>query len=282
MARARKKIAPEPTAEPAATKWVVIAAAILLIAAFALVPNARSWAEGKLIIAEEEFQLYFDPSAERAYAYAESHFDSADAVTYDLHRARALYREALELDPTIPFARHQLARISFLEENYSEALVLINAEIETNENLSLSSYYIRGLIKGFAGDYDGAAKDYETYLKGDASNWAAINDYAWVLLKGDHPLEALVAIDWGLIFWPDNTWLLNNKATAHYELEQIDLAFDAATRAEASAVGVSEEDWLLAYPGNDPLMASEGVQALRNAIAANMHTILLAQQNEED
>ncbi len=278
MARARKKIAPEP----AATKWVVIAAVILFIAAFALVPSARGWAEGKLVVAEEEVQLFLDPSAERAYGYAERHFDSADASTYDLRRARALYQEALALDSDFPHVRHQLARIAFLEENYTEALILINAEIDSNNEVSPSSYYIRGLIKGFAGDYDGAAKDYETFLKGNSKNWAAINDYAWVLIKGGRPLEALVALDWGLNFWPDNAWLLNNKATAHFELDQIDLAYEAAQRAEARVANVTEADWLQAYPGNDPLIASEGVLALQSAVASNMHTILLARDEAGD
>lgn len=275
MAKRTRKPAPE-----SADRSTLIFASLALVVLFgiALIPDVRHRANAGLTILREDAMLVLDPSAERAYAYAEAHFDSAAPATYDLNRARTLYEQVLVLDPEYPHARHQLARIAFLESDLTRALVLINEEIE-GETVSPSSYYIRGLIKGFAGDYDGAAKDYETYLKGDGTNWAAINDYAWVLIKGGRPLEALVAIDWGLLFWPDNAWLLNNKATAHYELQQLELAYEAVSSAEVTAANVTEEDWLQAYPGNDPLIASEGVFALKQAVASNMHTISVARES---
>jgi tetratricopeptide (TPR) repeat protein len=155
-------------------------------------------------------------------------------------------------------------------------VTLLDEEIALTETPTPSAYYVRGLIKGFAGDYEGAAADYETYLRTDPTNWAAINDYAWVLLKADRPADALVAVDWGLVYWSANPWLLNSKATAHFELGQLTLANEAAERAVIAAAAITETDWLRAYPGNDPLIAPRGVAALKTAVAENMHTISLA------
>lgn len=223
-----------------------------------------------------DIALTLMPSAERAYAYGVEHFDARDARAYDIERAERFFKKAAALDPAYPYVLHQLARIAFLKGEYPLALERIDREIEQSPRVSPSSFYVRGLIKGFAGDYAGAALDYETYLRSDPTNWAAINDYAWVLLKDDRPLDALVAADWGLIYWPENPWLLNSKATAHFELAQNALALEAASSAGASVGSVSEDDWLEAYPGNDPRVAREGVEALRAAIEANIHSIMLA------
>lgn len=229
----------------------------------------------------EDLALALDPSAERAYRYATKYFDATRPDDYDMARARELFETAHKLDPQLQYLQHQRARVAFLEGDFSRALSFVDAEIAANPS-SLSSYYVRGLIKGFTRDYAGAAADYETYLRSDSTNWAAINDYAWVLLKADRPLDALVALDWGLLSWPENPWLLNSKATAHFELGQLSLALEAAEKAERHVGTVTEAAWLQAYPGNDPLVAGEGVVALNDAVRANMHTILDALQKEGD
>ena len=222
--------------------------------------------------------LTLDPSVERAYAYGTQHFDAARADDYDIKRAERLFRRVLNSDPAYPFVQHQMARIAFLRGDFATALLRIDAEIETHPNRS--SHYMRGLILGFMGRYDEAADDYEAFLREDPTNWAAINDYAWVLLMSERYREALLAADWGLMFWPNNPWLLNSKATAHFELEQLSLADEAVHGAEGALANVSDADWLQAYPGNDPLVASEGIRALQDAVQDNMHTIALAREKE--
>jgi tetratricopeptide (TPR) repeat protein len=184
-----------------------------------------------------------------------------------------LFEQAERLDPALPFVQHQLARIEFLEGDFPEALARISTEIESRSDPSPSSYYIRGLVLGFMGRWDDAAIDYEQYLRADPSNWAAINDYAWVLLKAGKAGDALAAADAGLEYWPDNPWLLNSKASALFELGALDGAYESARRAHEAAARVTESDWLEAYPGNDPLIAGDGVAALRSAIEENMHML---------
>jgi tetratricopeptide (TPR) repeat protein len=233
-----------------------------------------------LRFAYEDVRLIFMPSAQLAYSYGSQHFDAAHASDYDLVRAQMLFRKAETLDPELPLVRHQLARIAFLKGDFADALSLIDEEIQTNPEPSPSSYYVRGLIEGFKGDYAAAAHDYETYLRSDPNNWAAINDYAWVLLKDKRYLDALNALNWGLMTWPENPWLLNSKATAFFEMKKYSDANVAAQAAGRAVTNITEADWLQAYPGNDPLIAQEGVRVFREAVRKNIHTITLAQDEE--
>lgn len=253
---------------------------LVLLSVAVLVLLRWSSLAGYANAAYENLTYVSAPSAERAYTYGARHFDAQRAQDYDIARAEYFFNEVLARDPRYPYVQHQLARIAFLKGDFATALARIDAEIATNPNPS--SYYVRGLIKGYMGDYDGAAQDYETYLKRDPNNWAAITDYAWVLLKANRPLDALNATDWGLASWPDNPWLLNGKATAHFELGQLELAYETAQAAQVAVARVTEADWLQAYPGNDPLIAREGIAAFKKAVGDNMHTISLALEKERE
>lgn len=257
-----------------------------------LMPAVRAIALGILVVliihfsssplttaAFEDVTLMIIPSAERAYTYGTKHFDARRVDDYDIRRAERLFRRALEHDASYPFVQHQLARIAFLRGDNMTALARINAELARDPNLA--SYYVRALIYGFMGEHDKAIADYETFLREESMNWAAINDYAWVLLKSDRAGDALLAADWGLMHTPENAWLLNSKASAHVALGQFELAYEAALAASAAMGKVTPIDWLNAYPGNDPLSAGAGLEALRVAIRENIHTVGLARAEVE-
>ena len=259
--------------QESAIKKILIAVVIVtFLVALAQFSNVRAMA----LETYEDASLAIHPSASLAYTYANRHFDASHRDEYDVKRAEALYEKANALNPQLPLLQHQRARIAFLKGDFTAALERIDDEIARDGASSPSSYYVRGLIKGYKGDFAGSASDYETYLKTDSRNWAAINDYAWVLTKENRPRDALVAADWGLMSWPDNPWLLNSKATAHFELGQLALAASAAEHAARAVAQITEKEWLIAYPGNDPLIAKDGVTAFQNAVRENMHTISLA------
>ncbi|MBI5456762.1 tetratricopeptide repeat protein [Candidatus Kaiserbacteria bacterium] len=221
------------------------------------------------------------PTAERAYEYGARHFDAIHARDYDMDRAVFFFKEAEKIDADYPYLQHQLARISFLKGDFANALRRIDREIENNPSPSLSSFYVRGLVKGFAGDYLGAIPDYQKFLESEPANWAASNDLAWVYLKANRPSEALVAIDAALSANIGNPWLLNSRATALFELGRLEEARDAARLSLYAVKGITKEDWLKAYPGNDPLIAPEGMHAFQSAVLANMHSILIAMEKEQ-
>ena len=224
----------------------------------------------------EDTAYRFDPTAARAFAYGERHFNAKNRSGYDIERAEYFFNKAADIDPTTPYLYHELARIAFLKGDFETAMVLIDSQIELMGDAAPNSYYVRGLIRGYRGEYANAAKDYEHFLQFHPANWAAINDYAWVLLKADRAQEAVDATLRGLGAFPYNAWLLSTNAAALYEVGHTKDALSQARAAVAAAGRVSENDWLTAYPGNDPQIAKEGVAALRAAARSNMHTIELA------
>lgn len=218
----------------------------------------------------------FDPTAERAFAYGARHFTSNEPARYDIDRAEYFFNLAALKDPSTPYLYHQLARISFLRGNFRQAMTQINFQISMHGDTAPNSYYIRGLIEGYMGEYADSALDYEHFLRFDPRNWAALNDYAWVLLKAERFQDAAEVTARGLIDFPDNPWLLNSHAIALYELHQYVDALLYAQKASAAVATLSEAEWLHAYPGNDPTIGDEGLATFKMAVADNMHTIELA------
>lgn len=230
-------------------------------------------------VAGELFLMQAAPSAERAYSYGRHHFDSGNPAMYDIDRAERFFEEAQQLNSSLPLLNHQLARIAFLQGDFEEALVYINIQIKFHANETMSSYYVRGLIEGYMGNYAAAAKDYEHYLQFDPTNWAALNDYAWVLLKAGRVEDAAVATLKGLEVHPNNPWLLNTNAIALYELGYIPEARHQARAAVKAVSDITEEEWLIANPGNDPRSAQDGIRALQDSVRRNMHTIAVAMRS---
>lgn len=236
------------------------------------------WASIRAIVEDgyENVAYAFDPSANRAFAYGERHFDSANPTQYDIGRAEYFFKLAAAKDLTLPYVYHELARIDFLKGNFNSALAKINFQIQMQGDTTPNSYYIRGLIEGYMEEYKSSAKDYEHFLQSDPRNWAALNDYAWVLLKAQRFQDAADTTARGLVDFPENPWLLNSRATALYEMHQYPAALAAAQKANTVVANVTEVQWLHAYPGNDPKIGGEGLAAFKKAISDNMHTIQLA------
>lgn len=255
-------------------EWKRISVAIFVVIFCAWLVAPRLF-----VYAYEDMRYRLDPKPERAYEYGEKHFNATDPKQYDIAHAEYFFNKAAS-DQSLPYINHELARISFLKGDLDLALSRINLQISLQGTSTPNSYYIRGLIEGFRGDYVAAAKDYETYLRADPKNWAAINDYAWVLLKAERYKDALVALDWGLMYWPENPWLHNSRATALFEMGRLEEALEAAEAASRAVAAISGKDWLQAYPGNDPLIAAEGIEAFKKAVEENIHTIALALEKE--
>ncbi len=221
----------------------------------------------------ERAALAVNPTAERAFAYGERHFSAADTRLYDIDRAEYFFQKTAYLDPATPYLFHELARVQFLRGDFNSAKVYINMQIARFGDAAPNSYYIRGLIEGFAGEYDASIRDYQHFLSFEPNNWAAINDYAWVLLKAGRSIEAAQVTGHALNDAPRNPWLLNSNAIALYEIGEYEQALIKANAAKEAAKTVESDDWLRAYPGNDPRAATMGIAALRASIEQNVHTI---------
>lgn len=220
----------------------------------------------------EQAVLLTDASPGRLYEYGNRHFNATNPALYDINLAEKYYLAVYTKDPLHRNVLHQLARIAFLKGDLETALERIDLHLQRYPR-SKNSYYVRGLIEGYMGEYQSAARDYEKYLLIDPRNWAAVNDYAWILLKLNDPEKATQEIAKALIDFPDNPWLLNSHAIALFERGLFRDALLSAQAASSQVGSVTEQDWLRAYPGNDPAAAKEGIEVLRQSVNENMHKI---------
>ncbi len=251
-----------------------ISRGVIAVALVVLVIGGLIWKE-QLSYLCEDVNIALRPSAQLALEYGSRHLDAPHQSLYDIDRSAYFFYKAYALDPKLPRVQHQLARVAFLQGDFDTALVRINAEIALGSPLP-SSHYLRGLILGYMGRYDEAADEYAQFLQTNPTNWAGLNDYAWVLLKANRPKEAAAAAQTGLVYFPQNPWLLNTSAIASYEIGALPTAFIHATLAVKYTSAVKERDWLVAYPGNDPKVAREGIETLRRSALENMHMISAA------
>ena len=247
-----------------ATPYTLLIALLLALALY--------FGQERVIALAQDISFYAAPTAEKAMRAGEWSMSSREGA-YDLPRAARYFEKAAALDPSYPYVYHQLARVEFLEGDLALALLYINRQIRQHGDSAPNSFYMRGLIRGYIGQYGRAALDYAHYLEFDPGNWAAINDYAWVLLKAGKHEQARVAIEKGLADFPDNVWLLNSYATALFEEGRKEDARAVLEKATAHLDSLTHEAWLVAYPGNDPKLAEQGIDALRASIADNMHRI---------
>ena len=253
----------------------VLRVAVLITLLLALLAYGTNGGRGIRTLVKNAYENISDtvaPNAERAFLFGEKHFSSR-AEDYDIERAERFFVSAMARNPDLPLVRHELARVYFLQGDFAKALGFINAQIALHGDEFVNTYYVRGLILGYMGNYDAAIADYRHFLRSELNNWAAITDYAWVLLKADRPEDALRATAGGLAEFPDNPWLLNTNAIALFELGFTEAAYAQASRALLASESITSEEWLRAYPGNDPAIAPQGIAAFKKAIEDNIHTI---------
>jgi tetratricopeptide (TPR) repeat protein len=256
-------------------RWLTVVLACIALA-LAIIVGARYLRE-PMIDWYEDISLALFPSGEKAFAYAERHFSSSRyPEDYDVNRARLLFLQAVHLDPSLLYVHHELARIYFLHSDFVDAMSQIDVQIELYGDTTPNSYYVRGLIEAYMGDYADSANDYAHFLPFDPNDWAPRNDYAWVLLKAGRAKDALPVLAAGLLEYPQNPWLLNSDATALYELGDTQDALSQARKALVALETLTPGQWSGAYPGNDPAIAPEGVAAFKQAVAENIQTILAA------
>lgn len=187
---------------------------------------------------------------------------------YNLETAQKFYTFALAIDSNIEGPHYQLARIEFLRGNFPAALSEINKEIKNHPDFK-RSYYVRGLINGYAKNYADAESDFKEFLDWDPRSWAAHNDLAWVYFSaGDYKNSAAVAKE-GLEYSPNNPWLLNSYGVSLLNLGKKKEAAKAFDDALAAAKDLTPADWQRAYPGNDPGIAEEALKAMIDSIEAN-------------
>ena len=214
--------------------------------------------------------LSISPSTSLAFAIGDHYFNAKGSGVYDLSKAQTYYEKTLELDPSQPLARYQLARIDFLKGHFDTALIKTNKQIELHGDNPQSTYYLRALIYGYSKQFKEAEKDFLKFIAWKPNSWAAHNDLAWVYFQQGEYQKSFAIAQEGLIHNPGNAWLLNSEGIALLNLGRFTEAAKILTEARLAAGNLHEEDWQRAYPGNDPRVASGALQKMREAIDLNL------------
>jgi tetratricopeptide (TPR) repeat protein len=217
-----------------------------------------------------ELSLAISSNALLALEIGNYYFNVDGEGEYNLRKAKHNFEHALLLDPLVPDAWHQLARISFLGGHFDDALREINTQIELHGESFMASYYIRGLIHGYRNEFSEAERDFRAFLEWDKENWAAYTDLAWVYFRAGEYQRALETTEKGLLFAPSNVWLLNMKGVTLLNLGRTLEAHSFFENALSEAEKLTEFDWERAYPGNDPRTRKRGLTEMRAAIQRNL------------
>lgn len=188
---------------------------------------------------------------------------------YNVQKAKGYFLKTIQLDNTFPSVHYQLARVYFIEGNFTPALIEINQEMSLYPDFK-GSYYVRGLIYGYMQSFDLAAADFNEFLLFKPESWAAHNDLAWVYFQMGAYDKALATVEEGLTVSPRNMWLLNSRGVALLNLGRKEEAKKSLEAALAIVNMTTPEQWGRSYPGNNPSIYGQGLEAMRVSIQKNL------------
>jgi tetratricopeptide (TPR) repeat protein len=191
---------------------------------------------------------------------------------YNLSKSEEYYKKALSLNDSLKSLHYQMARLYFIKNELSRARHEINKELELYPDFK-RSYYVRGLINGYDNKLEDAESDFVEFLKWKKDSWAGYNDLAWVYFRTGDYKKVLITADSGLKYYPDSVWLLNSKGVALVNLGQKNEARDVLTKALYIAENMDASEWGSAYPGNNPEIYGDGLEAVRESIKRNIDLI---------
>jgi len=214
--------------------------------------------------------LFISKDASLAVEIGDYYFNADGDGVYDLEKAQVYFKKALDLDPRVPLAWYQLARIDFLNGDFGDALFKMNKHISVHGDSLPNVYYMRGLIYGYDNQLEVAEKNFLKYLSYDKFSWAAYTDLAWVYFRQGKYEETKKIAERGLEKNAGNPWLLNMYGVALLNLGDKKSAYATLEQALSRAKKIQLIDWARAYPGNDPRVAEEGIKAMLEAIEYNL------------
>jgi tetratricopeptide (TPR) repeat protein len=195
---------------------------------------------------------------------------------YNVRLAQLLFKHAAY--PILPvqpprYAHHQLSRTYFIQGKLNDAFEEINKELVIYPN-NIKAYYILGLTNGYMDRTYEAIDAFSRYIEANPETWAGRNDKAWLQFRIGDIDGALETIQPIIKQYPETPWVQNtycalliNKPDRHEE------AMTVCTLAKDLSDRMTPQDWGYAYPGNDPRIYREGLQAMKDSATKNLRII---------
>jgi len=197
---------------------------------------------------------------------------------YDLALAKGYFNRALTYSNTYNEPIHyQIGRVHFIEGDLDTAIEHFNKQIELNPYF-IQSYYMRGLTYGYQEKFTEAEQDFLTFIDAKPESWAAHNDLVWVYFRSGQYDKAEEYARRGLLHQPQNPWLNNALGGVLINQKRFKEAIAPLAIARDGFNAMTEADWGIAYPGNDPRVYREGRAA---SIRSAEENLLRAESVEE-
>ena len=213
--------------------------------------------------------------------YYFNHGDDKDG-SYDLEKAAAFYRLALEKDTPL-MAWYQLGRIDFLKGKFDPAIVKLHKQEELYGDQTPRVYYMLGLTYAYTaiqkekqGEnsdtfWQDAEENFINYISFvDTAPWPAV-DLAWVYFMQGKFEDMKPVMEKSLELHPDNPWVLNMYALTLLNLEPETREASAYfLKAKNEALKLTVDDWGNVYPGNNPQHWQQGLNEFITTIDKNL------------
>lgn len=200
-------------------------------------------------------------------------FFGGNPKLYNVQLAQHLFKfAAYPLFGQAPkFAHYQLSRTYFIVGRFDLALEEAKNELELYPS-NKRTYYILGLTYGYMKNREQEAIEaFSQFIEVYPTSWAARNDKAWLQFRIGDVAGALETIE--PVSELRNPWIQNTKGTLLLNSGKLDDAAKAFNLALEIVKVMSEEEWGMAYPGNDPRIYAIGLSAMRTSIATNLSLV---------
>jgi tetratricopeptide (TPR) repeat protein len=169
----------------------------------------------------------------------------------------------------LPWASYQLGRVAFITGDLDKAIKEFDRELALFPS-HYKTYYMKGLTLGYMDREEEAIGMFSLYIENTSDTWASYNDKAWLQFRIGDIDGALATIEPVAKQQPSNPWVANTYGV---------LLMNTGRYAEAEAsfltgleklATMTEDDWGVAYPGNDPRIYSTGLRAMRTSYEDNL------------
>lgn len=196
---------------------------------------------------------------------------------YNLPKAQESFQQALaHTDGRYPMAYYQLGRIYFVIGDFSAALAETEAELAQYPD-HYRTHYVRGLIYGYRKQFIQAEAEFKAFIQKEPyPTWAGYNDLAWVYFSQGKYADAAETARKGLDAKPQapySAWLENSLGVSEMNLGNWWNAEYYLSLSLKHFQQMTEEQWGIAYPGNDPEQYDGGLAQTRAAIQQNLSLV---------
>jgi tetratricopeptide (TPR) repeat protein len=169
----------------------------------------------------------------------------------------------------IQLLSYQRGRIAFIEGRFDTAIWFFEKELEYFSNTD-QAYYMLGLTYGYTHREFKGIEAFTTFIERHPDNWPSRNDLAWLYFRVGALEEAYRTILPAAQLYGGTPWVENTYGVMLLNKGMKKEAHDAFQRGLATLNLMTNEDWGIAYPGNDPRVYEQGLEQMKQSFLENI------------